>query len=444
MLEPPVRAGVRDADIGIKRFLTTTPPLGGRLKVRIEDFEVDEVGLELPRDPSGRFTAARIRLANWETNRFVHEASAQLGISRKKIHFSGTKDKRGVTTQQYTFEAAPEAVQELARLPGVEVLDAFRTSRELTLGAHLENAFRVVIRDVEGPRDRVERIVHDTGAQLAAGGGCPNFFGPQRFGTLRATTHRVGERMLRGDFLGAVLVYLTAPGPRDPPDLARAREELERTKDWKAALPHFAGDYGFERALLHRLGETGGDAAEALKSLPENLQWLFVYAYQSFLFNRILSARLEAGFPIHRAVEGDLIAPIERGELVEEWIPVMANNLERVNEEVARGRAAVTGLLPGTDVPFASGTMGEIERRILTEERVEPRDFLIPEHLPWSSKGTRRAFRVAVSDFSSAVEPDDLHPGRWKVRTAFRLPRGAYATTALREFLKSPWQEDYA
>lgn len=443
MLEDPERVGVREGDIGIAGFLTTTPPLGGRLKVRVDDFEVEEVGPRPLASPTGRFAAARIRLTNWETNRFVNTASDRLGVSRKKIHFSGTKDKRGITTRWFTLEAPLDRVQALSSLPGVEVLEAYATNTELELGVHHGNQFRLTLRNVEGTVREVEERVGRTWGELAACGGCPNFFGPQRFGAHRPITHRVGERMVRGDFLGAVLVYLTSPAPGEPAELAAARRRLLKTRDWKAALPHFVGDSGFERALLHRLIETQGDGRAALLALPSNLQILFVYAYQSLLFNRILSRRLADDLPLHRAIVGDLIAPIESSIVQDEWIPVTSANLDRVNDALGRGRAAVTGLLPGTQAPLAQGRMGELEQRVLAEEHLEMRDFLIPENLGWSSKGTRRALLCPVSDFSAHVDADDLHPGAIRVDFAFQLPRGSYATVALREFVKSPHLVDY-
>lgn len=444
MLEAPARTGVRGEDIGLEAYLTATPPLGGRLKARIDDFRVEERGLDLPPDPAGPYTAARIRLTNWETHRFVQEAAGRLNISRKKIHFSGTKDKRGVTEQTFTFDATPPAVAMLGELSGVEVVETFRTSRELELGRHRENAFQVVVRGIPGPPETVNEAIRATWNELVLRGGAPNYFGPQRFGSWRATTHRVGERIVRGDFLGAVRTYLAQPHPREAHEAAPARLHLLEQGDWKGALAQAGPEQGFERALLHRLVETGGDAVAALQALPTNLQWLFVSAYQSFLFNRILSRRLQAGFPPSRALAGDLVAAVEDGEVGEEWVPVSSGNLERVNEELARGRAVVTGLLPGTEVPMAEGPMGQIEQAVLREAAVSARDFLVPEKLEWSSRGTRRALVVRASDFSWQTGADELEPGHAKAALAFRLPKGSYATTLLREFIKSPWQDDYA
>ena len=56
--------------------------IGGLLKVRIEDFRVEEVSSTPALDKNGRFTVARVTLRNWETNRFLRRLAGACGISR--------------------------------------------------------------------------------------------------------------------------------------------------------------------------------------------------------------------------------------------------------------------------------------------------------------------------------------------------------------------------
>jgi tRNA pseudouridine13 synthase len=437
----PRRTGATEAEIGLATYATTTPGLGGRLKVRLDDFVVDEVAAPPMPDPAGAYTAARVRLVNWETNAFVRDASRRLGVSRKKIHYSGVKDKRGVTEQWFTFEAPPADVRALSG-GGVEVLEAVRTRSELKLGGHAANRFRLVLRDLAlGPSEAAKRI-EATWAQLAAIGGAPNVFGPQRFGARRATTHRVGERLVRGDLLGAVQVYLADPTAVPDAAFDDWARRLEAA-DWKGLLALLErGDASIERALLHRLAETG-DPREALLVLSPNLQRLFVHALQSWLFNQVVSRRLTDGLGLDRPHVGDLAAPIEDGQVEETWVPVQESNRSRVEAELRRGRAALTGLLPGTEAPFAEGAMGAIERAVLEEAALRTRDFLIPENLEWSSKGTRRALVAPVRGFEFRCREDEVHPGRAAAEFSFELPPGAYATSVLREFMKTPRLEDF-
>ncbi len=431
-------AGPTETDIGLLAYATRTPPLGGRLKVRVEDFTVDEVAAPPLEDAAGRFAAARVRLVNWDTHLFVREASARLGVSRNKIRFSGTKDKRGVTEQWFTFEAPTDALTTLTSLPGVELREVRRTRQESALGQHVGNRFRVVLRDVAVAPHQVPEIMAAALGELGQVGGAPNFFGPQRFGSSRASTHLVGERMLRGDFTGAVRVYLSPPGASREEGASAAWRTAVDGGDWKAALALASPGQRFERALLHRLVETDGDGVAALRALPDTLQRLFVHAYQSLLFNRILSRRIQDAMPVGDPVVGDLVVPLERGRPTEEFVPVDERNLERCRAECRRGRAAVTGLLPGTEVQVADGPMGRIEEQVLREAGAQARDFLVPEMLEWSSKGTRRPLAASVAAAETHIAPDEVFPGRTQVEFRFTLPAGSYATAVLREFMKSP------
>jgi tRNA pseudouridine13 synthase len=272
---------------------------------------------------------------------------------------------------------------------------------------------------------------------LAAAGGVPNYFGPQRFGTLRATTHLVGRHLVFGRFRDAIDTYLMASAFDEEPALQQARAAYAADRDAAAMLRRVEGlEADFESALLNGLITSPDDPVRAFRALPSNLQTLCVYAYQSFLFNRILSRRLAQGLPLAEPVAGDLVVPLEEGNPTHEFLAVSAENLDRVRRETARGRLAVTGLLCGTEAPLAEGEMGSIERAVIQEEGVEPRLFLIPEHLPLSSKGTRRPLALRAPAMTWNVGPDDREPGRTMAEASFELPKGAYATVLLREYLK--------
>ena len=81
------------SNLGLNQWVCDGEGIGGLIKVRVEDFIVVEEGSIPALDPKGRFTVARITLNNWETNRFTNRLAKELRISRKRIWFSGTKDK---------------------------------------------------------------------------------------------------------------------------------------------------------------------------------------------------------------------------------------------------------------------------------------------------------------------------------------------------------------
>jgi len=165
---------------------------------------------------------------------------------------------------------------------------------------------------------------------------------------------------------------------------------------------------------------------------------MFVYAYQSYIFNKILSERIKRDIPLNRAIGGDVIIPLGKNGFKEgEFIPVTDKNINKVNQEIAKGRACVTGLLVGYDPVFANGEMGEIEHKIIEKEKIYPRDFIIPDMPFLSSSGSRRSLLAPLADLEWRVENDSINEGKLCVNFKFELFKGCYATSLLREFMKS-------
>ena len=420
-----------EQDLGIEGYLTTTPGVGGTIKASAEDFVVEEVSAPPPVAVDGRYTIARLRVREWETNRLVRQLARNLRISRHRIGYAGTKGKQAVTAQLFSFEGVePEALSSL-RMKDLEVLEVFRAARPLELGDLVGNRFRILVRDLRGGPDSAP-IVGETTRQLQAAGGFPNFFGVQRFGSVRPITHVVGRHIVRGEFHEAVETYIANPIEGESPESYEVRAALERSGDVKEALHDYPRNYTFEKAMLNHLAVHPNDDVGALRGLPLGLLMMFVHAYQSFLYNRILSERMRRGLPIREPVEGDLVLPADRRGLPdrERTIEVSADNVDRVAGRCREGKGWVSAVLYGSESGFAGGEMGEIERGVVAAEGLRPEDFIIPELPRISSKGTRREVLAPLRDLRATVEDDGL-------RVDVELTRGAYATCLLREYTKS-------
>lgn len=419
-----------EQDVGIEVYLTSTQGLGGRIKASPEDFIVEEIPQMPPREDGGRYTAAWIRTRNWETNRLVRAMSRNLRISRRRISFAGTKDKRAVTTQLFQFDAEPPSILDM-RIKDVEVLDAYQTSKEVAIGDLRGNRFEVVIRDVLLPPERAREAAAATADALRLAGGFPDFFGMQRFGSIRPITHIVGKHIIRGDFKAAVDAYVANPIEGESEEEYEARTQLEESGDYAEALKKYPDVMGFEKAILNHLVVRPDDYVGALQQLPFNLLMMFVHGYQSYLFNKMLSERIRRGLPINGPLDGDVMMPLDRLGLPDDrrFIPVTSDNIEKAHAQVSGGRALVTGVLFGSESTFAGGVMGEIERHVIEGEGLKPNDFTIPKMPRLSSRGTRRALVVPMPALQ--VEAGDS-----AVKMKFELPRGCYATAMLREFMK--------
>jgi tRNA pseudouridine13 synthase len=415
--------------LGLRSYLSSTPGIGGRLRAEAEDFQVVETG-QGPPAGEGPFAAARVRLRNWETNRFAMQAAKALGIPREHVAFAGMKDKRAVTEQWFTFRAPLEAVARLGSLQDVQVLEAYQARKSSFTGAHAGNRF--IIRVRESTRDAA--AVAGAQAAIEANGGVPNFFGPQRFGGhFRAITHLVGRAIVEGDLEEAARLYLGHPMPGEQEEAQRARAVYEQTRDPAAALAAFPPQLDPERDMLRRLVKRPGDWRHALAAHPHNLLLLFVHAHQSYLFNEILSARIAAGLGLRTAHVGDRVIGMDEDGLRSHL--VTAANQARVQRELDRGRATLTAPLPGLSVPLAEGLPGEVEQEVLDAHGVDLADFRCRELPEVASEGRRRGILLPVSGLRVDWAPGE---GGEDPVFAFALGKGSYATVVLREFMKAP------
>ena len=195
--------------------------------------------------------------------------------------------------------------------------------------------------------------------------------------------------------------------------------------------------------MLNILQKQPYDYINALKELPTNLLTLFVYAYQSYIFNKILSKRIIQDLPIHKAVEGDKVIYVKHGRTTDEVFMVDQNNTDKVNKQIERGKALVSTLLVGADSTFSNGDMGEIERCVIEKEQIDIRDFIVPELPVASSFGSRRSIFAPLSHLNFTIEKDTYYEQKKVVHLKFELQKGSYATSFLREIMKSEDIRDY-
>ena len=87
--------------------------------------------------------------------------------------------------------------------------------------------------------------------------------------------------------------------------------------------------------------------------------------------------------------------------------------------------------------------MGEIERKIIDREKIDPRDFIIPDIPYISSSGSRRPLNSCVKNFNFKLKKDELNKDKKALNIKFELQKGNYATSLLREFMKSDDIKNY-
>jgi len=411
-------------------YASRTPGVAGRTKGSVDDFRVTEISSYPTPDPNGEYVVLRVQSRDWEQHELGEAIARRLGLSSSSVQWAGTKDRRAVSERLASYRG-PLPEGELG-LPRVVLVDAYRARDGLVLGHHYGNAFEIRVDELSVPVDEALSSFRSTEIDLRRVGGWPNFFGPQRFGEVRPVTHTVGREVVVGDLAAAVEIYLTAlpPGVADRVGDV-ARRTFAETHDAARALREFPTEYRFERAILERLAR--GDPPErAFRALGRELRLLFVHAYQALVFNRWLSQRYLEGVPLDRPLPGDRLLRLGRDGTVrsQEGIPVSADNESECADLVRRGGALLAGPLVGYETPVAEGPAGRILEDRLREEGISREMFRLPASPELASKGAWRPALLPVPPLGLVSEGSG-------VRFRFALPKGAYATVLLREFLKT-------
>ncbi|MDL0432526.1 tRNA pseudouridine(13) synthase TruD [Marinobacter sp. TBZ242] len=160
---------------------------GGRvasavLKTCPEDFLVDE-DLPLPEalTNGGEHLCVRLEKNGDNTDYVARQLATLSGCRHFDVGFCGLKDRHAVTRQWFSIYRPGQEDDDATFLSAVagnwRVLAHHRQARKLRRGDHSGNYFEVVLRDVSGDQAAVDQAL-----TRLRDVGCPNYFGPQRFG----------------------------------------------------------------------------------------------------------------------------------------------------------------------------------------------------------------------------------------------------------------------
>ena len=450
--------------MGLSTWTVPAEGIGGLLKARVEDFRVEESSKVPALDDKGRFTVARVTMTNWETNRFLRRLARACGINKNRIFSSGLKDKRAITTQILVIDA-PRKKVESVEIPDSSIEVLGRSHQKVAMGDHDGNRFTITVRgccDISGnPIDAKEAMrrvneIRDGLAKSIGSDAFPNWIGPQRFGSTRPVTPKVGAAVIEGDFESAVDLYVGMEGKREGQESELFRSSWRENRDPQMSLDIAPERLGYESSMLEHLTKRPEDYLGAFKTLPNSLQLLMVHSIQSLAFNHALSERIESGVSLIEPVEGDLVAPLmPNGRIdVGKMAHVTSTNLERCRRNCKLGRLVVTGTLPGRESIFAHGSPGEHEAEGVRKAGLEGVEWVVKKIPRLTTSGTRRALSVPFRDISveQATDANDLfqrwqdgpldgdrwHPEGASLRLRFTLPAGTYATVMMREIMRSP------
>jgi tRNA pseudouridine13 synthase len=411
------------------RFLTDDiEPIEGGIKRRPADFVVEEIPAYEPCG-SGEHLYLFVEKTDKTTFDLVEAVARHYGVGTKDVGCAGLKDKKAVTRQLVSvyLPGKDEKTLEPFGQEGMTTLWADRHRNKLRRGHLRGNRFRIKLRGVSVGRVLdVQRIL-----QRVAAEGLPNYFGPQRFGD-GDTSDRLGRHLLLNDARGFLDVLL-GPIETHPYLQPKAREAYaaERYAEAYDLLPSRLRD---ERRALAALRD-GGNPKYAVRTMSDMGRRLFVSAFQSRIFNAVLSRRMDAG--THRTVLlGDLVRKHENGAV---FSITPDESIEDAQARCDRLEVTPTGPMWGPGMTRASHEVDALERAVLEDTGVSVEDFTRCTLVKGTSKlGQRRSLTVPVTE--TAVEAGSDEHGPY-IECGFALPSGAYATTLIREITKNDRHE---
>ncbi|KAI5125015.1 hypothetical protein M0805_007439 [Coniferiporia weirii] len=446
-----------------------------------------------------------------KTNRDTQDAlghlSRLLHCSIKDLSVAGTKDKRGVTVQRVALWRGSKTVENVWRMingqngrktlaealtqrgeRGVRASDLKYRKAGLELGMLKGNAFVITLRNVQvEPLDTLDKAM-----QSLKHRGFINYYGMQRFGTASIPTHSIGLAFLQSNWEKAISLILRHR-PGEHPEVVAARDAWLLEKDLDKALELFPRRVVAERCILESFKKMKGDtrnAMGALSTIPRTLRLMYVHAYQSYVWNAVVSERIRM-HSADKPVPGDLVYEKEGGKATgdgkdedEDMLdidedagdsnrsskkakrPWVAPRVKTLTEEDVDNYSIFDVLmpLPGKDVAYPGGTLGERFREFLKLDGLDPNSFskhkdynlsgsyrkilLKPKELSWSVlRYTDPDVPLAQSDEDKLLgfEPPVIdETGKFvALQVNLQLSTAAYATMALREVTKTETSSHY-
>jgi tRNA pseudouridine13 synthase len=388
------------------------PGIGGVIKETPEDFQVWEIPLYSPCG-EGEHTFTEIEKRGITTLEALRRIARALDIPEREIGYAGMKDAKGVTGQNFSIpRTAPERLLAL-ELPGLKVLSAVRHRNKLKLGHLAGNRFLIRVRGVPVEAKATAEKVLD----ILLLRGVPNYFGPQRYGA-QGNSHLIGRALLRRDYREAVDAIMGNPEQvRD--ERWQAAITAYRSGDAAESLRLFPGHCRTERDILQRLLKRPDAWDKAFQAVHPRLKALYLSAFQSTLFDRLLDERRTT---FDRVMTGDLAWKHENGACF------MVEDAEGEAERARNFEISPTGPMFGCKMKPPAGQPLAMEEALLQSEGLAAADFDLPGGL--RMEGERRPLRVPLDGVDLRYDGDSL-------ALQFSLPKGAYATSLLREVMKT-------
>jgi len=398
---------------GIECYCTSFTGTGGSIKQGTEDFGVSELvdeslagSISPAFDDRHGYPLYILEKHDIDSNHALFEIERECGV---KLRVMGIKDAKAVTTQYAGAERVMKNPPGELKSRHTRLIFKGFTKRPIGREFLAGNNFEIAIRDPH---------LQDLSGLLPEISRIGNFYGLQRFGSERLVTHLVGREIVRRNFRRAVELILSYTTEYDTPMSKEIRTKIADPGNYRQGLRILPRGMDIERQVLTVL-VAGKDAVSALRAVPIAIRRLFVHAYQAYIFNKCLSAAVISNEDLLQPVAGDLCFELEG--------PATFGRI--IKYDPTSGAKMVPAIrMAGYTFQPGKGRFENITKAILEEEGITAKDFHIKEMQELSHQGGFRQALLWCIDFSYKQQSP--------LKVSFKLPKGSYATTLLREIIK--------
>ncbi|XP_066952412.1 pseudouridylate synthase 7 homolog [Macrobrachium rosenbergii] len=399
---------------------------------------------------------------NIDTLDAINHLARRTGVKPNMFAYAGTKDRRGKTSQLVSVpRVAPERLCQAANHRSIHLGNfKFRPTPQ-KLGQLKGNRFQIVLRHSEG--DKTTDVIISSVESLKTNGFI-NYFGSQR------------------NWEKAIDLIL-APRENDNFILNKCRIVWKKTHNAEEALLVLKGnkESSIEGRLLAGLrDQKKNDFVGALGSIPRNVRVLYLHAYQSYIWNKVVSRRVaKYGLSV---LPGDIVRAQDSGIRTEDPVEqdeededndgdtndaekaksgIDMSNFHILSDEEAKTTRITDVLLPlpGHRIEFPQNEVKDWYIELLEADGLSISD-LRHRVKCYSVIGSYRRLIVQPSEVNSmiayyddptkpllqsdmdkllseSVDENLLKEGKNKaVVIDMTLPASSYATMAMRELLK--------
>uniref|UniRef100_A0A915MZC1 TRUD domain-containing protein n=1 Tax=Meloidogyne javanica TaxID=6303 RepID=A0A915MZC1_MELJA len=396
----------------------------------------------------GDYLHFTITKENMDTNTCIDLIANRLNLKPSLFSVSGTKDRRAITVQRVSAYRIEKRRLCRQNFRGLWLSDFGYFKTKLELGDATGNYFSIILRDVDNNLNLEE---FDKRIQKWKTNGFLNYFGSQRFGACGVQTAEIGRLILNQKWEEAVKALLK---PRSDSSSSKITECLKHYTDSgnaKEALQLLRYPDRFssiEISLLRFLSNYPNGYKGALLALPRNVRTMYVHAYQSAVFNHILSRRKKsfglACLPDDLDVLGNILTD-EASKIENVCLP-----------------------LPSFENKLPENEVGEWYKQIAKDDEIDYESFKkIESHFglgnvyrPFISKPqdvswqlleySLRDEQLQTCEFIPKNEFKEEQKEQIKkeekvfkaLKLQFTLPSGTYATIALRELMRMDFSKE--